>query len=161
MDPSGDPAVVFVDRTEAGRRLAQQLLHLRDENAVVLGLPRGGLPVAFEVARALGASRVILAVPVGPRDSIARLRDVADDVVCLETPVWFYAVGQHYRNFSQLSDGDVVDLLERAALGPPPTAIRAPSGVGGDPPAHQEEVTVSVGQIHVQGDLVLPEDAAG
>src|SRR5665213_3189087 len=53
MDPSGDPAVVFVDRTEAGRRLAQQLLHLRDENAVVLGLPRGGLPVAFEVARAL------------------------------------------------------------------------------------------------------------
>src|ERR1019366_8428074 len=62
IDPSGDAPVVFVDRTEAGRRLAQQLLHLRDENAVVLGLPRGGLPVAFEVARALNVPLDVIVV---------------------------------------------------------------------------------------------------
>lgn len=45
----------FRDRTEAGQRLAQHLSHLRDEDPVILALPRGGVPVAFEVARALRA----------------------------------------------------------------------------------------------------------
>ena len=46
---------VFPDRTEAGRRLAEQLKHLKDQQPVVLALPRGGVPVAYEVARALEA----------------------------------------------------------------------------------------------------------
>ena len=45
----------FRDRTDAGRRLAVRLRHLRGENVVVLGLPRGGVPVAAEVARVLDA----------------------------------------------------------------------------------------------------------
>jgi len=45
----------FVDRTDAGRELAQALLHLKAMNPVVLALPRGGVPVGFEVAKALGA----------------------------------------------------------------------------------------------------------
>jgi putative phosphoribosyl transferase len=46
---------VFPDRTDAGRRLAEQLQHLKDQQPVVLALPRGGVPVAYEVARVLEA----------------------------------------------------------------------------------------------------------
>jgi putative phosphoribosyl transferase len=52
----------FRDRSEAGLRLAERLLDLKDENPVVLALPRGGLPVAFEVARALGAPLDVIVV---------------------------------------------------------------------------------------------------
>jgi predicted phosphoribosyltransferase len=55
-------AVRFRDRAEAGRALARELQHLRDDDAVVLALPRGGVPVAAEVARALGAPLDVLVV---------------------------------------------------------------------------------------------------
>ncbi|MDP1795035.1 MAG: phosphoribosyltransferase family protein, partial [Acidimicrobiales bacterium] len=54
--------MVFADRVQAGRRLAAQLAHLRDEPVVVLGLPRGGVPVAYEVATALGAPLDVIVV---------------------------------------------------------------------------------------------------
>jgi len=52
----------FADRASAGRALARKLEHLRDRNVIVLGLPRGGMPVAYEVARALGAPLDLLNV---------------------------------------------------------------------------------------------------
>jgi predicted phosphoribosyltransferase len=209
----------FADRADAGRKLAAALMHLKDEKPIVLALPRGGVPVGFEVASALGApldvvlvrkigapghkelglgavvdgphplivlnedvvravqpgeryiqaeaaremaeierrrelyrrgapplevrgrtvivvddgiatggtmkavlkalrelgpKKLVLAVPVAPPDSIAELTPLADEVVVLATPESFYAVGAYYRDFTQTSDEEVIDLLARA-----------------------------------------------
>jgi putative phosphoribosyl transferase len=211
--------MTFRDRTEAGRKLAERLRGLALERPVVLALPRGGAPVAYEIASALsapldvllvrkigapghpelglgavvdgahpqvvwtdevlaavdppqsylaeetqrqlreierrrtkylgsrrpvdltgrvvivvddgiatggtvraalqgvrraGAARVVLAVPVAPRETIELLVSEADEIVCLETPDPFYSVGGQYWDFAQTSDQEVIELLEKA-----------------------------------------------
>ena len=69
---------------------------------------------ACQVARAHGAARVILAVPVAPRGTVAALAGVADQVVCLESPEPFFAIGQWYQDFAQTSDAEVVGLLRQS-----------------------------------------------
>jgi putative phosphoribosyl transferase len=59
-------------------------------------------------------ARLELAVPVAPRDTIARLQDEADEVICLMTPEPFHAVGAHFDDFTQTTDEEVIDLLDRA-----------------------------------------------
>jgi putative phosphoribosyl transferase len=79
------------------------------------GVATGGTATAaLRWARAQGARRVVLAVPVGPREGLRRLSEDADDVVVLETPEPFFAVGQWYRDFPQTSDDEVVSLLGSA-----------------------------------------------
>jgi len=70
---------------------------------------------ACEVARSLGAARVVLATPVAPMGSIVDLRASADEVVCLLSPVSFFAVGEWYDDFEATSDEEVVELLDAAA----------------------------------------------
>jgi putative phosphoribosyl transferase len=224
---TGDP-IVFSNRTEAGRLLAAALAAYKGEPVVVLAIPRGGLPVAREVAEALGAPldivvvrklgapgqpelgigavvdgdhpraifnrevieslgvdddyinreierqlkeikrreseyrgteaavplagktvivvddgiatgssvraalrgvrrakprQVVLAVPVAPAETLEALRDDADKIVCLETPENFFAVGQFYRDFHQVSDDEVKRIL--AARPPTETSPHA------------------------------------
>lgn len=69
---------------------------------------------AILALRHLDAEKIVLAVPVGPPDSIEALRHDVDEVVCLKTPVPFMAVGYWYRNFDQTTDDEVVDLLAKA-----------------------------------------------
>jgi len=250
---------VFADRADAGQQLAAKLGHLRGEPVVVLGLPRGGVPVAFQVARALGApldvivvrklgvpfqpelamgavgedgvrvinweivrlaevpekelaaigareqaqvearaaryrarqarlplggrvavvvddgiatgstaraacqiarahgaARVVLAVPVAPPGWEAGFSGEADELVCVDIPPWFEAIGQFYGDFSQVSDEEVIACLERAAA--PAQASTAPAG---DPPAAGEEVQPSAGVVRLAGYLTVPEQAAG
>jgi len=210
----------FKNRSEAGRKLAAQLARYKDQQPVILALPRGGVPVAAEVAAALNApldlvlvrkigvpsqpelamgavvdggsplvirnedvirltgvdeaefhavcdrelaeierrrqryigdreridvkgrlaividdgvatgattraalratrmrqpDKLILAVPVGPTDTIAAMREEADDVVCLEEYEIFGAIGYFYDDFRQITDQEVIDILARFA----------------------------------------------
>lgn len=212
---------IYADRREAGRRLAEALESYRGQDLLVLGVPRGGVVVAAEVARALRApldvviarkigapqqpelaigavvsgdhirllddyaihylrvppeyveretqrqleeirrrveqyrggrpepavegrtvivvddgiatgytvraalaglnrrnpGRLVLAIPVAPPAAVEDARRIADDVVCLQTPEPFHAVGNWYEDFDQTSDEEVVQLLrERATL---------------------------------------------
>ena len=58
-----------------------------------------------------GAKWIMVAVPCAPRQAIGRVRTLADEVVCLETPEPFRAVGLCYENFDQVSDDEVVRIL--------------------------------------------------
>ncbi len=104
-------------RSEAYRR-GRPPAQVEGRTAVVVddGVATGGTAAAaLRWARAQEAAKVVLAVPVAPRESIERLRPEADVVVCLMTPPHFYAVGQWYREFSQTSDEEVIALLDEAA----------------------------------------------
>lgn len=68
---------------------------------------------AIEAIKKLNPSQVILAVPVGPADTVERLRKLVDKLICLEIPSHFYAVGSFYHNFPQVSDAEVLNLLKR------------------------------------------------
>src|SRR5512146_362807 len=241
--------MVFADRDDAGRQLAARLGHLRGEAAVVLGLPRGGVPVAFQVARALGApldvivvrklgvpfqpelamgavgedgvlvvnrevvrmagisedvleaaaereraalearavryraqwprrplggrtavvvddgiatgataraacqvvrahgaARVVLAVPVAPRGWRAGIDGDADELVCVETPAGFFAIGQYYASFPQVSDDEVLTCLQRAAPARQAAQASGPRAAGNaDRPVSDEAVELVVG----------------
>lgn len=69
---------------------------------------------AIDAVKQQSATEVIVAIPVAPSDTVARLSRRADKVICLATPSPFNAIGQWYRNFDQVSDKVVIDLLDRA-----------------------------------------------
>ena len=249
--------VAFHDRPDAGRRLGKRLAGLRGRDVVVLGLPRGGVPVAFEVAKALeapldvivvrklgvpfqpevamgaigeggvrvldprtismarvsqedlqqverqerallesrvarfrqgrprinlagrtviivddgiatgstaraacqvarhlGAAKVILAVPVAPARAIVELKE-PDDVVCLLSPQDFQAVGYYYHDFSPTEDGEVVQLLDAAAL---PARHRTEEGGDG---SLKQDVEIPAGRVVLRGSLYLPARCDG
>ena len=112
---------------------------------------------ACQVARAQGATRVVLAVPVAPAGIEEQMRPDADEVVCLATPRAFFAIGQFYADFEQVSDADVIDLLRRAAE--QPSGVR--NAAAAAPPVRDDEVTVPAGGVDVGGHLTVPEKALG
>lgn len=88
---------------------------LADQRVVIVddGVATGATMTAcVRLVRDAGATSVIVAVPVGPPDSITALEALADDVVVLETPDRFGAVGQYYRQFGQVSDDEAMAYLE-------------------------------------------------
>ena len=103
-------------------------------------------------ARARGASRVILAAPVGSVQAIAALRPDADEVVCLHTPAQFFAIGEWYGDFSQVTDEEVTILLGKAAA-----SLVGPGSADPDP----AEVTLNIAGARLPASLVLPDRAAG
>ena len=77
------------------------------------GLATGAtMMAALHGLRQQQPARLICAVPVAPPETLARVRELADEVVCLETPARFQAVGQFYRDFPQVEDEEVIALLK-------------------------------------------------
>lgn len=101
-----------------------------DGRCVILvddGIATGGtVRAALSALVEMGPSRLVLAVPVAPPDSLAMLRKLADDVVCLVTPTFFQAVGTFYDDFDQTTDSEVLGLLDLAE-------VRSPGGGGACP----------------------------
>lgn len=69
------------------------------------------MSAALQMLRKREPARLVLATPVAPAETIDRLRPLTDDLVCLEMPENFYAIGQFYRDFPQVTDDEVVACL--------------------------------------------------
>ncbi|PKO63256.1 MAG: phosphoribosyl transferase [Betaproteobacteria bacterium HGW-Betaproteobacteria-18] len=79
------------------------------------GLATGATMIsALHGLRAKKPARLICAIPVAPPDTLAKVADLADEVVCLEAPPFFRAVGQFYRHFPQVDDDEVIAILQKS-----------------------------------------------
>jgi uncharacterized protein (TIGR00369 family) len=113
---------------------------------------------ACQVARALGAAAVVLAAPVAPPSADKTLRGDADEVICLEMPERFLAIGEWYEDFSQTSDEEVVALLRAAQAGPVPWEV---AGLADDGQEEQVPEGHAEGQEELDGLLAMMPFAAG
>ncbi len=145
-----------LDARVASYRRGRERVDVTGRVAVVVddGIATGSTArVACEVARQLGAARVVLAVPVGPS---ATLREfpAADEVVCISAVSRFLAVGYHYLDFSPTSDEEVIVLLEAASR-------RALAAYPGGRADADVDVEIPAGATILQGHLHVPDAAAG
>jgi putative phosphoribosyl transferase len=120
-----------IDRIAAGeekelqRRISvyrgsHEPLVLKDRTVIVVddGVATGAtMRAGLQAVKAMGAAKVIAAFPVGASDSVAGLEEDADEVVVLETPAWFSAVGEWYEDFRPTTDEDVQRLLAGSRKG--------------------------------------------
>lgn len=87
---------------------------VKDKTVIIID---DGIATGFTILAAIksikkhGATKIILAVPVAPRDTIVNLEIIVDDVICLLIPDEFYAVGLHYKNFEQNTDEEVINII--------------------------------------------------
>ena len=109
-----------IRRREAAYRGNRPPVDLKGRVAVVVddGVATGGTAAAaLRWARSREAARVVLAVPVAPTEILDRLGPEADELRILHMPEPFYAVGQWYEEFGQVSDERVIELLSKARSG--------------------------------------------
>ncbi|MGD9704263.1 MAG: phosphoribosyltransferase family protein [Acidimicrobiia bacterium] len=157
-------AVERRERVELERRLerfraGRPAVSLAGRTVVIVddGIATGSTAkAACRVARALGAARVVLAVPLAPPHWIEDLGDAADELLCLATPEPFRAIGPWYRDFTQTSDDDVVAALASAAR-----RVResAPSAAPATHEAIDREVAIGDGSLRLAGRLTVPSGA--
>ena len=121
IDESEFKAVCDGELAEIERRRQRYLgsrerVDIRDRTTIVIddGVATGATTkAALRATRSRNPKKLVLAVPVAPTESLAELRDDADDVVCLEDHEFFGAIGLYYADFSQVSDEEVNDTLKR------------------------------------------------
>jgi putative phosphoribosyl transferase len=106
-----------LERRERVYRGERSPLDIKGKTVILVddGIATGSsMRAAISALRRRKPARLVVAVPVAPPSTCHRLRAEVDDLVCVETPEPFYAIGQFYRDFSQVTDEEVSDLLERA-----------------------------------------------
>ncbi len=94
---------------------------LEDKVAILVddGLATGSTAkAAIKLVRSMKPRKLIVALPVGPENTVATLGDMVDDVICLETPANFFAVGQVYEDFEQVTDNEVVEIISNLNRSP-------------------------------------------
>jgi putative phosphoribosyl transferase len=132
------------------------------------------MEAAVRMLKKMEPERLVVAFPVAPVGICPRLRREADEVVCLDEEPEFFAVGQFYRDFSQVSDEEVVELMQKAAAiaaGEAGANSLAMADAGGDDPpdppavvvadADETDVAVQVDSLRLDGVLHLPRNCVG
>jgi putative phosphoribosyl transferase len=122
ISPEAFESACLHEQTELERRAAlyrpaRQRIPLDGRRVIVVddGIATGSTArAACQVARAGGASSVVLAAPVGPPHAERAFAEDADLVVCLSTPRALFAIGEAYADFSPTTDDEVIELLRRA-----------------------------------------------
>jgi putative phosphoribosyl transferase len=105
-----------LDRRERAYRGGRLALNLEGKTVILVddGIATGASTRAAIIAlRQLKPASIALAVPIAPPATCMRLRREVDDLICLDTPETFYAIGEFYEDFSQVSDEQVTALLQR------------------------------------------------
>ncbi len=105
-------------RREQAYRGRRPALKVKGRTVILVddGIATGsGMRAAVDALRQMKPAQIVIAVPVAPASTCDHLRGEVDDLICLATPDPFYGVGQFYRDFSQVPDQEVNELLDRAA----------------------------------------------
>ncbi len=109
-----------MERRERTYRGGRPPLDVRGRTVILIddGLATGStMRTAVASLRRKEPARIVVAVPVGSAETCAEFQDEADETVCARTPEPFFAVGRWYEDFTQTTDEEVRDLLDRAAEG--------------------------------------------
>jgi putative phosphoribosyl transferase len=107
-----------LERREKLYRGERPSLQLEGQTAILVddGIATGSsMRAAIQALKQLRPARIVVAVPVAPLSTWNRLKGEVDELICVGTPKYFHAIGQFYADFSQVADGEVTELLQRAA----------------------------------------------
>jgi len=110
--------LIELERRDREYRRGRPLTHLRERIVILVddGLATGStMRAAVQAVRAHGPARVVVAAPVGAPDACEQFAPIADETICARMPEHFSAVGLWYHDFSQTSDDEVRELLDRRA----------------------------------------------
>jgi len=117
-------------RSSVMRRVAEKI-PLQGRTVIITddGVATGATAlVSLREARREQAKKIIIAFPVGPRDTMERLAQGADEVVCLQAPPFFRSVGQFYANFDEVGEDEVIRILKQAREDRVPATTGHPDG---------------------------------
>ncbi len=110
-----------IDERYGMYRWKKPLLKLDGKTVIIVddGVATGStMRIAIKIIRLQNPARIVVAVPVGPPDIVELLKSDAEEVVCLETPFPFFAIGQFYESFPQVEDEEAMAILKRCMKAP-------------------------------------------